>query len=139
LTEKKKTRTVYIVEKFIPRRCPKCVSPFRTSKDFGWFAPTQKSAKHFTEALAQQAELFPEIGPKVVKSPREAAEILAKPAKAPESIEDYGKDFIVCNHCKNVTLRIRLGQVEVFSMDEANRLIESEGFTCWTKGEYSSA
>jgi hypothetical protein len=142
MTENKKIRTVYIVEKFIPGRCPKCVSPFRTSKDFGMFAATQKSAKHFTEALAQQGEVFPEIGPKIVSSDRgmdEIIENMSKPPKPPQSIEDYAKDFIICNHCENVTLRVKLGQREVFTEAEAKRLIDSEGFNCWTKGKYSSA
>lgn len=136
MAETTTTRAVYVVEKFIPARCPKCVRRFRSSKDFGMFAVTQKAAKHFGDALAQQVRLFPELGMRIVTADAVIKE-LARPPREPERAEGrLAKDFIICNHCENVTLRIRLGEEQVFAKDEAERLIKSKEFTCWTKGEY---
>ena len=100
------------------------------------FAATDKPAQHFGEALAQQVELFPEFGMRRISAGEWIKQMTA--LKQPKTVEDmFGKDFIICNHCQNVTLRIRLREEQVFTMDDARRLMKSDGFTSYIKGEYS--
>ena len=102
------------------------------------FAAADRPAKHFAEALARQVELFPELGMRRISAAEWIKEMSTQ--GRPEPVEDaLGKDFISCNHCQNVTLRIRLGEEQVFTTGEARRLIESEGFTSCTEGEYTES
>jgi hypothetical protein len=46
----------------------------------------------------------------------------------------YDADFIACSSCKNITLRLMYGKVQVLSRDDADALL-SRGFTCVTEGK----
>lgn len=52
---------------------------------------------------------FPEIGPRIVTSDQ-AIEEMTKPHASERAEDSLAKDFIICNHCNNVTLRIKLSE-----------------------------
>ncbi len=115
-------KTVYIVEKFFPPRCPKCEQPFYSQADFAEWAGDE--GRSFIDAKIKQAERFPEL----FKVAEEQPGIF--------DVEDrFDINFLICLHCKNVTLRIGYAMRQVLVQEEAERLISEEGFTSWKRGE----
>jgi hypothetical protein len=116
-----KSLSVYIVEKFFPTHCPKCNNPFRSYSDFSIYAGG--FGESFIKSKINMAKQFPELF-KIHEFDDGVFEIENK----------YDIDYIICNKCKNVTLRIGYATKQVLEQNEAERLINEEGFTCWTKG-----
>lgn len=116
------TTAVYVVKKFYPPRCPKCLHDFRSSGDFGaWWG----HGASWQEAAQEQIRSFDDL--------------FRITNQADESVIQYDNrfsaDFIFCEQCKNVTMRIMYAEQQVLTQDEAERLDSSLGYTCWTKGE----
>ncbi len=108
---------MYRVYKFFPPRCPKCEHPFRSSEDFAlWLG---RRGNSFATALKNQRELFSEIFPKATKN------------KLIGYTNKFDIDFIICTHCQNTTLRIDYASRQVATREEAEALIEIQGFTGW--------
>jgi len=113
------TVPVFVVEKFFPPRCPKCERPFASCVDFCEHAGRGSS---FVDAKIRQTKLFPELF-----GVQEEPGVFAVNNR-------FAVDFISCQHCGNVTLRIQYASRQVMSRDEAEQLVESQGFTCWHEG-----
>lgn len=107
----------YRVYKFFPPRCPKCMHPFSSTDDFGLWGGSGSS---YADALVHQLARFPEL-------------YTATPSKwASKSFSNrFEVDFIICKHCKNVSLRIHYAWRQVRILEEAERLVNAQGFTGW--------
>jgi hypothetical protein len=108
--------TMYQAYKFFPSRCPKCEHSFRSQSDFGRFYGNGKS---FINSLQSQMEAFPDIFPKVEQNGLTGYS------------NKYDIDFIICQNCQNITMRIDYALRQVATLAEAEFLIEHEGFTGW--------
>jgi len=116
-----KSSSVYKVEKFFPSQCPKCNHEFKSHNNFSiWGGEFGHS---FIDSKIKMAKRFPEL---FKISENEPGFFVIE--------NKYDIDFLICSNCKNVTLRIGYATKQVFTQKEAKRLIEEEGFTCWTKG-----
>ena len=107
---------MYSVYKFFPSRCPKCEQGFSSPSTFALWAGKGKS---FINALQNQKELFAEIFPKT--------KINGKTGYS----NKFDIDFIVCQNCQNTTLRIDYASRQVPTRNEAEFLVETQGFTGW--------
>jgi len=114
--------TAYRVEKFFPPRCPVCEHPFRSQGDFADWAG--KSGHSFVQAKIEQAKRFPELF-----EVTEAGNGIFK------ATDKFDIKFLICLQCENVTMRIGYAMRQVFTIEEADRLIDEEGFTCWNQIE----
>jgi hypothetical protein len=117
-----KSITMYHVYKFFPSRCPKCEQAFRSASNFGKWVGKGKS---FVDALRNQRELFSDIFPK------------AESKDKTRHSNKFNIDFIVCQNCQNVTLRIDYAWRQVMTLEEARFLVETQGFTGWQEIEAS--
>lgn len=108
--------TMYQAYKFFPSRCPKCEHTFRSQSDFGRFYGNGKS---FINSLQNQMKAFPDIFPKVEQNGLTGYS------------NKYDVDFIICQNCENITMRIDYALRQVATLAEAEFLIENEGFTGW--------
>ena len=109
-----KSITMYHVYKFFPSRCPKCEQAFRSASDFGRWLGRGKS---FVDALQNQKEFFSDIFPKIESNDKTRYS------------NKFDIDFIVCENCQNVTLRIDYESRQVMTLEEAKFLVETQGFT----------
>lgn len=109
-------QTMYHVYKFFPSRCPKCEQAFRLSSDFAQWAGKGNS---FVNALQNQKELFSDIFPKTETNDKTRYS------------NKFDIDFIICQNCQNVTLRIDYASRQVMTLSEAEFLVEEQGFTGW--------
>ncbi len=112
---------VFRVQKFYPPRCPKCLHNFASGGDFGLWLGKGTSAM---TAMAQQMESFAELFSATDQSVDDARLYRNR----------FNADFIVCTHCYNVTMRVKYAEQQVLSQEEAERLVRSLGYQCWTKG-----
>src|SRR5713101_6252950 len=116
------TVSVFLVEKFFPPRCPKCEHAFASPSDFVEYGGGSGSS--FVDAKIRQAKAFPELFGSVEEGHEGVISFTNK----------FDVDFILCQHCHNVTLRIEYASRQVMSRDEAVRLVATQGFTCWREG-----
>ena len=105
-----------MVERFIPSRCPSCSCHFSSPASFMfWWGQGKNMADAMRNQMASTPDLFPSSKPGSYANPFDA-------------------DFIACSSCKNVTLRLLYGKIQVLSRDDADALL-SRGFTCVTEVE----
>lgn len=123
-SELKEVKT-YLVEKFFPPRCPQCEHAFKGKEDFATFFGKNNPAKSYATALANWMKRWPEIWQTGTTSTNQPF------TKSVEyfSGNPYQFDFISCSQCNNVTIRITYATRNVMSREEAERLVEKEGFT----------
>ena len=116
------TVPIFLVQKFFPPRCPKCEHAFSSPQDFAMYGGERGSS--FVSAKIQQAKLFTELfGVTQEVSPGVFF-----------STNKFDADFIICNHCNNVSFRIQYASRTVMTREEAIRLVTTQGFTCWQEG-----
>lgn len=108
--------TMYSVYKFFPSRCPKCEQVFSSPSTFALWVGKGNS---FVDALQNQKELFREIFPKIETNGKTGYS------------NKFDIDFIICQNCQNTTLRIDYASRQVMTQDEAQFLVEKQGFTGW--------
>jgi hypothetical protein len=113
---------MYHVYKFFPSRCPKCEQAFSSASDFARWLGRGKS---FVNALKNQKEFFSDIFPKIESNDKTSYS------------NKFDIDFIVCENCQNVTLRIDYESRQVMTLEEAKFLVETQGFTGWQEIEAS--
>jgi len=130
--------TMYKVDRFFPPRCPRCLAEFRSWDDIATYAG-QRGAS-FVEALFRQRLDFPEIFGDAVEGDLDSGaptarlitgetgegELEATAVQRPGA--SLGIDFIICRSCENVTTRIAYASRTVFSREEAERLVDEDGF-----------
>ena len=106
----------FAVELFAPSRCPRCHRVFGSYDDFARYAPA--TGRCFAEALSESFGQFPELfGPDEIGGMRRLG----------------GADFIRCRRCGNATLRLREGEQEVRTEEQALELIARLGYGCLVK------
>jgi hypothetical protein len=112
---------VFRVDKFLPPRCPNCERRFASTEDYGiWAGPAE--ARSFAEASAKQAAAFPELF-----SVRHEDGVISKGDR-------FHADFIACTHCENKTFRILYATAQVFTREEADRLVTEAGYSSISEG-----
>jgi hypothetical protein len=132
-----KTINVYLVERFIPSRCPSCSCHFSSPASFiFWWGGR---GQNMTDAMVNQFASFPDLFPPGRHEPdveegRDGERGGGSVHVAWSFKNPYDADFIACSSCKNITLRLMYGKVQVLSPDDADALL-SRGFTCVTVGE----
>jgi hypothetical protein len=107
---------MYMVYKFFPPRCPKCEQEFNSTTTFAIWSGKGKS---FADSIKTQRELFFEIFP-----PSEMHGRVGYSNK-------FDIDFILCQSCKNITMRIDYASRQVTTEEEAVFLVEEQDFTGW--------
>lgn len=107
---------MYMVYKFFPSRCPKCEQEFSSTTTFAIWTGKEKS---FVDSIKNQRELFSEVFPKY-----EMHGLIGYSNK-------FDIDFILCQSCKNITMRIDYASRQVATKEEAVFLIEEQNFTGW--------
>jgi len=112
----------YWVEKFYPPRCPKCEHDFRGWDDLTIFYGENNPATSLPVAMANWWDRWPEIW---IREPGKLRSYSGNP---------YELDFVRCRHCGNVTMRILHSKRQVMTQQEADELIEKEGFTFISQG-----
>jgi hypothetical protein len=132
-----KTINVYVVERFIPSRCPSCSCHFSSPASFiFWWGDR---GQNMTDAMRNQFASFPDLFPPGryepdVEEGRDGERGGGSVHVAWSFKNPYDADFIACSSCKNVTLRLMYGKIQVLSRDDADALL-SRGFTCVTEGK----
>jgi hypothetical protein len=108
--------------------------PFRSHEDFGWWLGSGDStARSVAEAMTRQKKAFPELFPAVPAISYSDDRSGSKPVEGVSYQNPYEVDFIICLHCKNITMRIEYAARQVETEQEAAKLVEQEGYTGWTE------
>jgi len=107
----------FLVEKFFPPRCPRCEASFRSWDDLSLYFGEKTVASSLIMAMGEWQKKWPEIWVPLSSS------------SSGTSRNPYELDFVICNHCKNATLRIMYAKRQVMTYEEAEKLVRDEGFT----------